>query len=114
MKELIRQILRESNPKTEMMGEDPTNKILTFLRRRYEVNELNIDDNIKYKEIYFKVGDEYYGVSMWDSKKRQVRVILSMLQEHDIINPMDFQGQELNPYNQKVVRAVKQFLSSVM
>jgi len=94
--------------------EDPTNKILTFLRRRYEVNEVNIGDNINFKNINFKVGDDYYGFSTWDSKKKQVRTILNMLEENNIIDPLNFQIQELNPYNQKVVKAVKQFLSSVI
>jgi len=84
MKELVRNILKEES-------EDIDQKVYNFLRRRYEINEINIDDNIKFKELYFKVDDEYYNVSMWDNKKRQVRLI-----------------------RQKVVRTIKKFLYEVM
>ncbi len=94
--------------------EEIDQKVMNFLLRRYEINELNIDDNIKYKEIYFKVGDEYYGVSMWDNKKRQVRVILNMLNENNVIDPINNFANENDPYRQKIVRTIKKFLYEVM
>ncbi len=45
MKEFIKHILKEET-------EEIDQNVYNFLRRRYEINELNIDDNIKYKEIY--------------------------------------------------------------
>ena len=107
MKELIKHILKEET-------EEIDQNVYNFLRRRYEINELNIDDNIKYKEIYFKVGDEYYGVSMWDNKKRQVRVILNMLNENNVIDPINNLANENDPYRQKIVRTIKKFLYEVM
>jgi hypothetical protein len=107
MKELIKHILKEET-------EEIDQNVYNFLRRRYEINELNIDDNIKYKEIYFKVGDEYYGVSMWDNKKRQVRVILNMLNENNVIDPVNNFENENDPYRQKIVRTIKKFLYEVM
>ncbi len=86
MKELVRNILKEES-------EDIDQKVYNFLRRRYEINEINIDDNIKFKELYFKVDDEYYNVSMWDNKKRQVRLILNMLIENNPKKPTSISGR---------------------
>jgi hypothetical protein len=107
MKEFIKHILKEET-------EEIDQNVMNFLLRRYEINEVNIDDNIKYKEIYFKVGDEYYGVSMWDNKKRQVRVILNMLNENNVIDPVNNFENENDPYRQKIVRTIKKFLYEVM
>jgi hypothetical protein len=107
MKEFIKHILKEET-------EEIDRNVMNFLLRRYEINEVNIDDNIKYKEIYFKVGDEYYGVSMWDNKKRQVRVILNMLNENNVIDPINNFANENDPYRQKIVRTIKKFLYEVM
>jgi hypothetical protein len=107
MKELIKHILKEET-------EEIDQNVYNFLRRRYEINELNLDDNIKFKEIYFKVGDDYYGISMWDSKKRQIRLILNMLEENNVIEPIDNFSNENDPYRQKVVRTIKKFLSEIM
>ncbi len=82
MRNLIEEILREET-------EEIDQKVFNFLRRRFKINEVNIDDRIKFKEIYFKVDDDYYGISMWDSKKRQIRLILNMLQENNVIEPID-------------------------
>ena len=107
MKQLIKNILKE-----ESEGIDQ--RVYNFLRRRYEVNEINIDDNIKFKEIYFKLDDEYYRISIWDSKKRQIRLILNMLQENNVIEPINNFSNENDPYRQKIVRTIKKFLHEVM
>jgi hypothetical protein len=107
MKDLIRNILKEES-------EEIDQKVYNFLRRRYEINEVNIDDNIKFKELYFKVSDEYYNVSMWDNKKRQVRIILNMLVENNVTEPMSIYTNENDPYRQKIVRTIKKFLYEVM
>jgi len=107
MKEFIKHILKEET-------EEIDQNVYNFLRRRYEINELNLDDNIKFKEIYFKVGDDYYGISMWDSKKRQIRKILNMLEENNVIEPINNFANENDPYRQKIVRTIKKFLYEVM
>jgi hypothetical protein len=107
MKELIKHILKEET-------EEIDQNVYNFLRRRYEINELNLDDNIKFKEIYFKVGDDYYGISMWDSKKRQIRKILNMLEENNVIEPINNFANENDSYRQKIVRTIKKFLYEVM
>ena len=107
MKQLIKNILKEDS---EMVDQ----KVFNFLRRRYEINEVNIDDQIRFKEIYFKIDDEYYGISTWDSKKKQIRIILNMLQENNVIEPIDNFSNENDPYRQKIVRTIKKFLYEVM
>jgi hypothetical protein len=107
MRGLIKNILKEET-------EEIDQKVMNFLIRRHKVNEVNIDDRIKFKEVYFKVGDDYYGISMWDSKKRQVRKILEMLQDNNVIEPIDNFSNENDPYRQKVVRTIKRFLDEVM
>ena len=107
MKEMIKSILKEET-------EEIDQKVMNFLLRRYEINEINIDDRIKFKELYFKVGGDYYGVSMWDSKKRQIRKILNMLEENNVIEPINNFANENDPYRQKVVRTIKKFLFEMM
>jgi hypothetical protein len=107
MKELIRNILKEETEELDL-------RVWAFLTRRYEVNELNLGDNLKFKEIYFKVGDDYYGISMWDDKKRQIKKILDMLQENNVIEPVNNYSNENDPYRQKVIRTIKKFLYEVM
>jgi hypothetical protein len=107
MRGLIKNILKEET-------EEIDQKVMSFLLRRYKINEINIDDRIKFKEIYFKVGDDYYGISMWDSKKRQVRLILNMLEENNVTEPINNFANENDPYRQKVVRTIKKFLSEIM
>ena len=107
MKEMIKSILKEET-------EEIDQNVMNFLLRRYEINEINIDDRIKFKELYFKVGGDYYGVSMWDSKKRQIRKILNMLEENNVIEPINNFANENDPYRQKVVRTIKKFLSEIM
>ena len=108
MKELIKNILKEESEKIDQ-------RVYNFLRRRYEVNEINIDDNIKFKEIYFKLDDDYYlGISLFDNKKKQIRTILNMLVNNNVIEPVDNFSNENDPYRQKIVRTIKKFLHEVM
>jgi hypothetical protein len=108
MKDLIKNILKEES-------EEIDQKVYNFLRRRYEVNEINIDDNIKFKEIYFKLDDDYYlGISLFDNKKKQIRTILNMLVNNNVIEPVDNFSNENDPYRQKIVRTIKKFLYEVM
>jgi uncharacterized protein (UPF0262 family) len=107
MKEFIKHILKEET-------EEIDRNVMNFLLRRYEINEVNIDNDIKYKEIYFKVDDDYYGISTWDDKKRQIRKILDMLQENNVIEPINNFANENDPYRQKIVRTIKKFLYEVM
>ena len=44
MRELIRHILKEET-------EEIDQKVMNFLVRRHKVNEVNIDDRIKFKEV---------------------------------------------------------------
>jgi len=108
MREMIKSILKEET-------EEIDQNVMNFLLRRYKVNEVNIDDRIKFKEVYFKAGDDYYlGISMFDSKKKQIRLIIDMLENNNVIEPIDNFSNENDPYRQKVVRTIKKFLSQVM
>jgi len=107
MRELIRYILKEET-------EEIDQKVMNFLVRRYEVKEINIDDNIRLKRIHFKVDDDYYNIGTFDNKKRQIRLILNMLEDNNVIEPIDNFSNENNPYRQKVIRTIKKFLSHVM
>jgi hypothetical protein len=51
---------------------------------------------------------------MWDNKKRQVRLILNMLVENNVIEPINNFSNENDPYRQKIVRTIKKFLYEVM
>ena len=108
--------LNESTRLTEN-EEDPTQKILNFLRRRYKVEERHLgneQDPIIYKTIFFDVNGETYTISIFQNKKEQIRKIVDMLIIHNVIEPIDPYERQLDPYTQKVIRAVKLFLNQVM
>jgi hypothetical protein len=107
MKELIKHILKEET-------EEIDQKVMNFLLRRYEVKEYNSYDQIRFKKVFFKVGDEVYGIGTFDNKKRQIRLILNMLEENNVIEPVDNFSNENDPYRQKIVRTIKRFLDQVM
>ena len=98
--------------------EDPTKKILNFLRRRSEVEEKNLGGE-EYP-INFKILRIYIGDGTWDSitrfenKKEQVRRILNILMDNRIIDRFEFNETRYNPYAQQAIRAVKTFLNQVM
>ena len=97
--------------------EDPTQKILNFLLRRYKVEERNFGDEEKpiiFKTIFFDVNGETYTISTFQNKKEQLRKIVDMLIIHNIIEPIDPYERQLDPYTQKVIKAVKLFLNQVM
>ena len=108
--------LNESRRLTEN-EEDPTQKILSFLRRRYKVEERNFGDEetpIVFKTIFFDVNGEIYTIQTFQNKREQIRVITDMLIIHNVIEPIEPYERQLDPYTQKVIRAVKLFLNQVM
>ena len=109
--------LNESRRLTEN-EEDPTQKILNFLRRRYKVEETNLGDwgegSLMIKQISFDVNGQRYSISNFQNKKEQIKNIVDMLTEHNVIEPIDPYRRELDPYAQKVIRATKTFLNQVM
>ena len=107
MRELIRHILKEET-------EEIDQKVMNFLLRRYEVKEYNSYDQIRFKRVYFEVDNELYAITTFDNKKRQVRLILNMLEDNNVTEPIDNFSNENNPYRQKVIRTIKKFLSQVM
>jgi hypothetical protein len=98
--------------------EDPTKKILNFLRRRSEVEEKNLGGE-EYP-INFKILRIYIGDGTWDSitrfenKKEQVKRILNILMDNRVIDRFEFNETRYNPYAQQAIRAVKTFLNQVM
>ena len=97
--------------------DDPTQKILNFLLRRYKVEERNLGDEqdpIIFKTIFFNVNGETYSISTFQNKQEQRMVIIKMLIEHDVIEPFNFYERHLDPYAQKVIRAIKTFINQVM
>ena len=107
MRELIRHILKEET-------EEIDQKVMNFLLRRYEVKEYNSYDQIRFKRVYFEVNNDYYNITTFDNKKRQIRLILNMLEDNNVTEPIDNFSNENNPYRQKVIRTIKKFLSHVM
>ena len=108
--------LNESRRLTEN-EEDPTQKILNFLLRRYKVEETNLGDEqdpIIFKTIFFNVNGETYSISTFQNKQEQRMVIIKMLIEHDVIEPFNFYERHLDPYAQKVIRSIKTFINQVM
>lgn len=109
--------LNESRRLTEN-EEDPTQKILNFLLRRYKVEETNFGDwgegSLILKQISFNVNGETYTISTFQNKQEQRMTIIKMLIEHDVIEPFNFYERQLDPYSQKVIRAIKTFINQVM
>jgi hypothetical protein len=97
--------------------DNPTQKILNFLLRRYKIDEVDLgwtDNPIKLKMIKFDIDGERYSISTFENKRQQIAKILDMLTIHNVIDNIDSNEGKLDPYTQKVVRAVKQFINQVM
>ena len=98
--------------------EDPTQKILNFLRRRYKVEETNLgdwgEDPVILKQISFDVNGERYSISNFQNKITQVQQIFDMLIDSNVIEPIELYGKSNDPYRQKVIRAIKTFINQVM
>jgi hypothetical protein len=97
--------------------EDPTKKILNFLVRRYKFEKKDFgyeDKPLIFRIISFNVDDETYVISDFQNKKDQIRIIVDMLISHNIIEPIEQYEGKLDPYTQKVIRAVKTFINQVM
>lgn len=109
--------LNESRRLTEN-EEDPTQKILNFLRRRYKVEETNLgdwgEDPVILKQISFDVNGERYSISNFQNKITQVQQIFDMLIDSNVIEPIELYGKSNDPYRQKVIRAIKTFINQVM
>lgn len=108
--------LNESIRLTENQ-EDPTQKILNFLKRRYKVEERNLGDEqdpIIFKTISFDVNGERYSISNFQNKITQVQQIFDMLIDSNVIEPIELYGKSNDPYRQKVIRAIKTFINQVM
>ena len=108
--------LNESRRLTEN-EEDPTQKILNFLLRRYKVEEKDIgweDNPILIKSVTFEVDGERYGISNFQNKITQVQQIFDMLIDSNVIEPIELYGKSNDPYRQKVIRAIKTFINQVM
>lgn len=98
--------------------EDPTQKILNFLLRRYEVEEYIFGDEerpITIKMLRIKNGSgQSYSIRSTGSKKEQIRDILETLMILNVIDEFELNKIKDNPYAQKAVRAVKMFYDKVM
>jgi hypothetical protein len=97
--------------------EDPTQKILNFLLRRYKIDEVDLgwaDHSIKLKMIKFDIDGERYSISTFENKRQQIAKILDILTTHNVIDNIDSNDRKLDTYTQKVIRAIKQFINQVM
>lgn len=106
MKELIRHILKEETNEVDQ-------NVMNFLLRRYKVEEHEIGDFIL-KTMTFNVNGEYYGVGAFDNKRAQIMKIVNMLEEYNVIEPINNFSNENDPYRQKIIRTIKKFLVQVM
>jgi hypothetical protein len=112
----IKSYMNESKTSQEN-EEDPTQKILNFLLRRYKVEEKDLGwegNPILLKTVIFEVDGERYRISYFQNKKEQIADIVYMLINHEVIQQIDPYGRQLDPYTQKVIRAVKTFINQVM
>jgi hypothetical protein len=109
--------LNESRRLTEN-EEDPTQKVLNALLRRTKVEEINLGDDeepIIHKTLRIDMGKGYvYGVHTFMNKKEQIKHLITILMNHNIIDEFEFNETRDNPYAQKVIRAVRQFITQVM
>ena len=110
MKQLIKNILKEES-------EEIDQRVYNFLRRRYKVSDIDLGwegNPINFRTINFDVYGEKYGFTTFENKKEQIRKIVDMLIIHNVIEPIDPYENQLNSYTQKVIRAVRQFITQVM
>lgn len=109
MKNLIKEILKEET-------EEIDKSILNFLKRRVRIDEKQLGDDehpLIVTYVVFKVGDDYYMLNSFMSKKEQVRKILEMLYENDVIDLGEYNPNILDTNRQKVVKTIRYFINGI-
>jgi hypothetical protein len=107
LKDNIRKILKEE-------VEQYDQRILSFLKRRYQSEVKNFFDNHKTQTISFRINDEWYTVNSFMNKKDMVHKILNMLNENDVIALNEYNPNVLDKDRQKVVKTIRYFLDQVL
>ena len=109
MKNIIKKILKEE-------FEDIDNKVMNFLLRRYVIKDLNLG-----KEEGFKLDSRLmsfeglpdYTISSISAKKDRIYTIFNMLYDNNIIDQTEEDVDVYDPYRQKIIRTIKEFLKYV-
>lgn len=109
MKNLIKQILKEET-------EELDKRVLNFLRRHVKIDEINIGDDewkMTVKKASFNVGDDWYLINSYMSKKEMTNYIIRMLDDNGIIDSEGYQINVKDLDRQKMVKTVRHFIDIV-
>lgn len=87
--------------------------IMSFLIRRYKVEEKNIGDDewpINVVTIKFE-GLPDYGFNSFSNRKQIEKHILEMLEDHSVINLGEYNPYIFDKNRQKVIKTIRAFLN---
>jgi hypothetical protein len=107
LQESIRKILKEE-------VEQYDQRILAFLKRRYQSEVKDFFEGHKFQTIAFHINDEWYTITTFMSKKDMVNKLLNMLNENDVIALNEYNPNVLDKDRQKVVKTIRYFLDQVL
>ena len=107
LKDNIRKILKEE-------VEQYDQRILSFLKRRYQSEVKDFFEDHKYQTVAFHINDEWYVITSFMSKKDMVNKLLNMLNENDVIALNEYNPNVLDKDRQKVVKTIRYFLDQVL
>ena len=107
LKDNIRKILKEE-------VEQYDQRILAFLKRRYQSEVKDFFEGHKFQTIAFHINDEWYTITTFMSKKDMVNKLLNMLNENDVIALNEYNPNTLDKDRQKVVKTIRYFLDQVL
>lgn len=106
MKDVIREILKEE---TDMLDKS----ILNFLRRRGESKIQKFGDDFEVQTVSFHVGDEWYSVTSFMSKKDMTYKIFNMLEESETISLGEYNPRVLDTDRQKVIKTIRYYIDNI-
>ena len=111
MRETIKNILKEET-------QDLDKGLLNYLRRRGQIETTDLSfgegNPLTVKKVSFKIGDDWYMINSFMSKKEMTWKILNMLEDNEQINFAGYDPNVLNTDRQKVVRTIRHFIDVVM
>ena len=111
MKSLIRKILRE-----EVEQGNIDKNLLNMLLRRANVEEKEFGFDgkpIRMKTISFRFEDDVYTITAWQSKKDNIKKIMNMLWENNIVDLDNLTTSSLDTERQKIVQTIKHFIKII-
>jgi hypothetical protein len=111
MRKIIKKILKE-----EFNPQDLNDNVLSFLRRRYKMEDVIIgdidNDPMVIKKVVFNVDGVFYVLNSFKNKRQNINTVITMLDESGVID-YDWGEKSYDKDRQILIRTIKLFLKQI-